>query len=101
VHVVERALEEPLRQIVLNAGEEASVIVEQVASHEGAYGFNANQREFGDLIEMGVIDPAKVTRLALQNAASIASLLLTTDCLIAAPRAKPVAGGAGAGMPEL
>jgi chaperonin GroEL len=100
VHVVERALEEPLRQIVLNAGEEASVIVEQVASHEGAYGFNANQREFGDLIEMGVIDPAKVTRLALQNAASIASLLLTTDCLIAAPRAKPLAGGAGAAMPE-
>jgi chaperonin GroEL len=100
VHVVERALEEPLRQIVLNAGEEASVIVEQVASHEGAYGFNANQREFGDLIEMGVIDPAKVTRLALQNAASIASLLLTTDCLIAAPRAKPVAGGTGAAMPE-
>jgi chaperonin GroEL len=100
IHVVERALEEPLRQIVLNAGEEASVIVEQVASHEGAYGFNANQREFGDLIEMGVIDPAKVTRLALQNAASIASLLLTTDCLIAAPRAKPAAAGSGASMPE-
>ena len=83
VHIVERALAEPLRQIVLNAAEEASVVLEQVSAGEGSYGFNANSREYGDLIEMGVIDPAKVTRLALQNAASIASLLLTTDCLIA------------------
>ena len=83
VHIVERALAEPLRQLVLNAAEEASVVVERVAALQGAQGFNANTREYGDLIEMGVIDPAKVTRLALQNAASIASLLLTTDCLIA------------------
>jgi chaperonin GroEL len=83
VHIVERALGEPLRQIVLNAAEEASVVLEKVAAGNGSYGFNANSREYGDLIEMGVIDPAKVTRLALQNAASIASLLLTTDCLIA------------------
>ena len=83
VHIVERALAEPLRQIVLNAAEEASVVLEKVSAGEGSYGFNANSREYGDLIEMGVIDPAKVTRLALQNAASIASLLLTTDCLIA------------------
>jgi chaperonin GroEL len=95
VHIVERALAEPLRQIVLNAAEEASVVLEQVSAGEGSYGFNANSREYGDLIEMGVIDPAKVTRLALQNAASIASLLLTTDCLIAtlpAPAAQRPAG---------
>ena len=95
VHIVERALAEPLRQIVLNAAEEASVVLEQVSAGEGSYGFNANSREYGDLIEMGVIDPAKVTRLALQNAASIASLLLTTDCLIAtlpAPASQRPAG---------
>jgi len=95
VHIVERALAEPLRQIVLNAAEEASVVLERVSAGEGSYGFNANSREYGDLIEMGVIDPAKVTRLALQNAASIASLLLTTDCLIAtlpAPAAQRPAG---------
>jgi chaperonin GroEL len=100
VRVVERALEEPLRQIVLNAGEEASVVVEEVASRDGAQGFNANLREYGDLIAMGVIDPAKVTRLALQNAASIASLLLTTDCLIATPRAKPGTAAAPMATPE-
>jgi chaperonin GroEL len=83
VRIVRRALEEPLRQIVLNAGEEASVVVARVDSATGSQGFNAHTRAFGDLLEMGVIDPAKVTRLALQNAASIASLLLTTDCLIA------------------
>ncbi len=99
VHIVERALGEPLRQIVLNAAEEASVVLEQVAAGSGNYGFNANTREYGDLIEMGVIDPAKVTRLALQNAASIASLLLTTDCLIATPAA-PVAERAAAMAPE-
>ena len=95
VHIVERALAEPLRQIVLNAAEEASVVLERVSAGEGSYGFNANSREYGDLIEMGVIDPAKVTRLALQNAASIASLLLTTDCLIAtlpAPASQRPAG---------
>jgi chaperonin GroEL len=94
VDIVERALAEPLRQIVLNAAEEASVVLEQVAAGTGSYGFNANTREYGDLIEMGVIDPAKVTRLALQNAASIASLLLTTDCLIATlPAATPARPG--------
>jgi chaperonin GroEL len=98
VRIVQRALEEPMRQIVLNAGEEASVVVERVESREGSYGFNANTREYGDLIEMGVIDPAKVTRLALQNAASIAGLLLTTDCLIATAPA-PAAAAARSPMP--
>ena len=84
IRLVERALQEPLRQIVHNAGDESSVIVQQVdASPQATYGFNAATREFGDLLQMGVIDPAKVTRLALHNAASIASLVLTTDCLVA------------------
>lgn len=96
VRIVARALEEPLRQIVSNAGEEASVILERVEAGSGSHGFNAHTREFGDLLEMGVIDPAKVTRLALQNAASIASLLLTTDCLIAGV---PVPAAAGGAMP--
>jgi chaperonin GroEL len=91
MHIVERALEEPLRQIVRNAAEEDSVVLERVVAGTGAYGFNAQSREYGDLIEMGVIDPAKVTRLALQNASSIASLLLTTDCLIAAKPVPPTA----------
>jgi chaperonin GroEL len=84
IRLVERALEAPLRQIVHNCGYEASVVVHQVdASAQATYGFNAATRVFGDLLQMGVIDPAKVTRLALHNAASIASLILTTDCLVA------------------
>lgn len=87
IALVARALEEPLRRIVSNAGLEPSVILNQVdASPEHAYGYNAATRTYGDLLQMGVIDPAKVTRLALQNAASIASLILGTDCLIAHAR---------------
>lgn len=93
IHLVSRALEEPLRRIVSNAGDEPSVILNRVdASPEPAFGYNAATRTFGDLLQMGVIDPAKVTRLALQNAASIASLILTTDCMIATapkPAAEP------------
>jgi chaperonin GroEL len=91
MRIVERALEEPLRQIVRNAAEEDSVVLERVIAGEGAFGFNAQSREYGDLLEMGVIDPAKVVRLALQNASSIASLLLTTDCLIATKPSPPTA----------
>jgi chaperonin GroEL len=80
---VKRALEEPLRAIVQNAGYEGAVVVEKVKSNNNPnYGFNAQTETFGDLIEDGVIDPTKVTRTALQNAASIASLLLTTEVLI-------------------
>ena len=88
VKIVRRALEEPLRRIVGNAGDEPSIVVNRIGAVDGqAYGYNAATREYGDLLQMGVIDPAKVTRLALQNAASIASLLLTTDCVVAtAPR---------------
>ena len=84
IRLVARALEEPLRRIVTNAGDEPSVILNKVdEASEHAFGYNAATRTFGDMLQMGVIDPAKVTRLALQNAASIASLILTTDCLIA------------------
>ena len=90
IKIVLRAVEEPLRQIVTNAGEEASVIVAKVAEGKGNFGYNAANGEYGDLVEMGVVDPTKVTRTALQNAASIAGLLLTTDALISeAPEDKP------------
>ena len=90
IRLVQRALEEPLRRIVSNAGMEPSVIAEKVdACPEVAYGYNAATRRYGDLLQMGVIDPAKVTRLALQNAASIAALVLTTDCMIALPPPRP------------
>jgi chaperonin GroEL len=80
--ILRRALEEPLRQIVANAGREAAVVVENVSAGERHYGYNAATEQYGDLMAMGVIDPTKVTRLGLQNAASIASLILTTDCVI-------------------
>ncbi|HKP86391.1 MAG TPA: chaperonin GroEL [Blastocatellia bacterium] len=83
VGIVKRALEEPLRQIVGNAGHEGAVIVDKVrAAKSASYGFNAETEEYGDLIQMGVVDPTKVTRSALQNAASIAGLLLTTEALV-------------------
>jgi chaperonin GroEL len=103
INIVRRALEEPLRQIVANAGEEASVIVAKVAEGSGNFGYNAATGQYGDLVETGVVDPTKVTRTALQNAASVASLLLTTDATVheapkdAAPAAAP--GGPGAGGP--
>jgi chaperonin GroEL len=83
VGILRRALEEPLRQIVSNAGEEASVILNSVADGEGNYGYNAASGEFGDMIEMGILDPTKVSRSALQNAASVAGLLLTTEAMVA------------------
>ena len=80
-----------MRRIVSNAADEASIVLEKVdASTQRTFGYNAATRQYGDMLEMGVIDPAKVTRLALQNAASIASLILTTDCMIAiAPKKVP------------
>jgi chaperonin GroEL len=82
IGIVLRAMEEPLRVIVTNAGDEASVVINNVASGKGNYGYNAATGEYGDLVEQGVIDPAKVTKTALINAASVAGLLLTTDCAI-------------------
>ncbi|MDD5299748.1 MAG: chaperonin GroEL [Gallionella sp.] len=83
IQIVLRALEEPLRQIVANAGGEPSVVLNRVLEGKGGFGYNAATEEYGDLIEMGVLDPTKVTRSALQNAASIASLILTTDAMVA------------------
>ncbi|QLG88567.1 chaperonin GroEL [Chitinibacter bivalviorum] len=100
IKIVLRAIEAPLRQIVQNAGDEPSVVVAKVLEGKGNFGYNAATGEYGDMVEMGVLDPAKVTRSALQHAASVAGLLLTTDCMIAdlpkddAP-AMPDMGGMG------
>ena len=83
IRILARAIEEPLRQIVENAGEDAAVILNQVRAGKGAYGYNAATGEYGDMLDFGILDPAKVTRLALQNAASVAGLLLTTEVMIA------------------
>ena len=97
IRIVLRAVEEPLRQIVANAGDEPSVVINAVLEGKGNFGYNASNGTYGDLVELGVLDPAKVTRTALQNAASVAGLILTTDALVAElPEDKP-AGGPGMG----
>ena len=96
VKIVLKAIEAPLRQIVANCGEEPSVVINRVLEGKGAFGYNAGTNEFGDMIEMGVLDPAKVTRAALQHAASVAGLMLTTDCMIAdLPKDDAPAAGGG------
>ncbi len=97
VSIIKRAIEEPLRQIVANAGEEGSIVVNKVREGSGTFGYNAATSEYGDLLAAGVIDPAKVVRTALQNAASVAGLMLTTECLVAErPKDEKAAGGGGA-----
>jgi chaperonin GroEL len=100
IAILRRSIEEPLRQIVENAGEDAAVILNKVKDGKGSYGYNAASGHFGDLIEAGILDPTKVTRLALQNAASVAGLLLTTEVMIAeAPKDEAEhAHGPGGGM---
>ena len=93
IRIVRRALEEPLRQIVANAGLEPSIVLERILAGTGNFGYNVANGQYGDLVNMGVIDPIKVTRLGLQNAASIASLILTTDCAIVELPRHPPAGG--------
>ncbi len=83
IKIVNRALEEPLRWIVANAGAEPSVVLNKVDEAKGSYGFNAQTEDYGDLLQMGVVDPTKVVRTALQNAASVAGLILTTDAMVA------------------
>jgi len=98
VTIIRRAVEEPLRQIVANAGEEGSIVVQKVREGSGNFGFNAATGQYGDLVAQGVIDPVKVVRSALQNAASVAGLMLTTECLVAEkPKEEKAAGGAHAG----
>ncbi|MBU0593833.1 MAG: chaperonin GroEL [Pseudomonadota bacterium] len=98
IKIVMRALEEPLRQIVANCGDEPSVVVNKVLEGKGNYGYNAGSGEYGDMVEMGVLDPTKVTRYALQNAASVSGLMLTTDCMVAELPKEDSAGGMGGGM---
>jgi chaperonin GroEL len=83
IAIARRAMEEPLRQIVANCGEEPSVVLNDVAAGEGNYGYNAATGEYGDMVEMGILDPTKVARSALQNAASVATLMITTECMVA------------------
>ncbi len=97
IKIVLRAIEEPLRMIVQNAGDEPSVVVNKVVEGKGNYGFNAPTGEYGDLVEMGVLDPTKVTRFALQNAASVASLMLTTEAMVAELPKDEKGGGGGMG----
>jgi chaperonin GroEL len=108
VDIVRRALEEPIRQIANNAGQEGSVVTEKVKNEKGAYGFDAAQDEYTDMIKAGIIDPTKVVRLALQNAASVASLMITTEAIVAdKPEKKapyppmPPGGGGMGGMGDM
>jgi len=103
INIITRAAEEPLRQIVENAGLEGSVIVAKVRDGKGDFGFNAKTEVYEKLYKAGVIDPAKVVRVALENAASVAGMLLTTECVIAeikedAPAMHPMGGGGMPGM---
>jgi chaperonin GroEL len=100
IKIVLRAMEQPLREIVANAGDEPSVVVDKVVRGKGNYGYNAATGDYGDMVEMGVLDPTKVTRTALQNAASVAGLMLTTECMVAElaedkPAMPPMGGGMG------
>ena len=99
IKIVLRAVEQPLREIVANAGGEPSVVVNAVMAGKGNYGFNAANDSYGDMIEMGILDPTKVTRMALQNAASVAGLMLTTEAMVAeAPKEEtPMPAGGGMG----
>jgi chaperonin GroEL len=97
--IVQKALEEPLKMIASNAGFEGSVVVERVKTMKDGEGFDASTGEYGDMVKMGIIDPAKVTRSALQNAASISSLILTTEAVVAEqPEKEPMGGMGGGGM---
>jgi len=95
IKLVLKAVESPLREIVYNAGEEASVVVAAVLAGKGNYGYNAANGTYGDMIDMGILDPTKVTRTALQNAASVSSLMLTTECMVAESAKEEASGGGG------
>jgi len=106
IGICRRALEEPLRQIVTNGGNEASVVLNEVIKGKGNYGYNATTEKYGDMLKMGILDPTKVTRAALQHAASISGLMITTEAMVtdipqdSAP-AMPDMGGMGGGMPGM
>jgi chaperonin GroEL len=103
IEIVKRAIQEPLRQIVFNAGKEGAVVVQKVLEGKGDFGYNARTDVYENLYEAGVIDPAKVTRIALENAASIAGMFLTTECVLVDEKEEksampPMGGGMGGGM---
>jgi chaperonin GroEL len=103
INIARRAMEEPLRQIVANSGGEPSVVLNKIAEKKGNFGFNAATDEYGDMVAMGILDPTKVTRTALQNAASVAGLMITTEAMVAekpkkeAPAAPDMGGMGGMG----
>ncbi len=97
ISIARRAMEEPMRQIVINAGDEASVVVNKVREGKGSFGYNAATGEYGDMLAMGILDPTKVTRSALQNAASVSGLMITTEAMVA-DKPQPASGG---GMPDM
>ncbi|CRI63385.1 60 kDa chaperonin (Protein Cpn60) (groEL protein) [Thiocapsa sp. KS1] len=102
IAIARRALEEPLRQIVTNAGDEASVVMSKVAEGTGSFGYNAATGEYGDMMDMGIIDPTKVTRTALQNAASVAGLMITTEAMVAdEPKKDKAPAAPGGGMDDM
>jgi chaperonin GroEL len=101
INILKRALEEPLRQIVINAGEDGAVVLNKVAEGKANYGYNAQTGEFGDLVSMGIIDPTKVSRSALQNAASVAGLLLTTEAMVTEAPKKDDKSAGGPPMPDM
>jgi chaperonin GroEL len=106
IDIIRRSLEEPLRQIVANAGGEGAIVIQKVKEGKGDFGYNARTEVFENLYEAGVIDPTKVVRIAVENAASIAGMLLTTEAVIADekeenPPMPPMGGGMGGGMPMM
>ena len=107
IKICKKAIEAPLRQIVANGGDEPSIILNEVIKGEGSFGYNAGTGEYGDMIKMGILDPTKVTRAAIQHAASISALMITTECMVTdipkddAPAAMPDMGGMGGGMPGM
>jgi chaperonin GroEL len=98
IHIIKRAIEEPLRQIVSNAGGEGSVIIQKVKEGKSDFGYNARTDKFENMMAAGVIDPTKVTRVALENAASIASMFLTTECVLSEIKEETPAAGMNPGM---
>ncbi len=102
IDIARRAMEEPLRQICSNAGDEASVVLNKVVQGDKQFGYNAATGEYGDMLKMGILDPTKVTRTALQNAASVAALIITTEAMVAElPKDEPAGAGMGGGMPDM
>ena len=101
-NIIKKALEEPIRQISENAGVEGSIVVNEVQNEKGNFGYNAETNEYGDMLKFGVIDPTKVTRSALENAASIAGLLLTTEAVVTdKPEKEKAPAMPGGGMPDM